>query len=165
MRVTTTVIITITSHVTTIITWQKVTLLSYIPEGYYSYLDLHFIYWRLTRTFWCPPPPLWRNSPTQASAASFSRLLDHTQWHTTVGRTPLGEGSARHRDLYLTTHDTHIHAPSGIFFSLNLSVLLRPYCPAFCLLSLLCNTQQNHPCPRRDSNPQSPQSNDRRPSL
>ena len=27
--------------------------------------------------------------------------------HTTVGRTPLDEGSARHRDLYLTTHNTH----------------------------------------------------------
>jgi len=27
--------------------------------------------------------------------------------HTTVGRTPLDEWSARHRDLYLTTHNTH----------------------------------------------------------
>ena len=26
---------------------------------------------------------------------------------TTVGRTPLDEGPARHRDLYLTTHNTH----------------------------------------------------------
>ena len=34
-------------------------------------------------------------------------FLDHTQLHTTVGRTPLDEGSARRRDLYLTTHDTH----------------------------------------------------------
>jgi hypothetical protein len=30
-------------------------------------------------------------------------VLDHTQAHTTVGRTPLDEGSARRRDLYLTT--------------------------------------------------------------
>jgi hypothetical protein len=30
--------------------------------------------------------------------------LDHTQTHTTVCRTPLDEGSARRRDLYLTTH-------------------------------------------------------------
>ena len=37
--------------------------------------------------------------------------LDHTQWHTTVGRTPLNEGSARRRDLYLT--NTNIHAPAG----------------------------------------------------
>jgi hypothetical protein len=29
--------------------------------------------------------------------------FDHTQTHTTVGRTPLDEGSARRRDLYLTT--------------------------------------------------------------
>jgi hypothetical protein len=27
--------------------------------------------------------------------------------HTTVGRTPLDEGPARRRDLYLTTHNTH----------------------------------------------------------
>jgi hypothetical protein len=27
--------------------------------------------------------------------------------HTTLGRTPLGEGPARRRDLYLTTHNTH----------------------------------------------------------
>ena len=34
-------------------------------------------------------------------------FLDHTQWRTTVGRTPLDEWSARRRDLYLTTHNTH----------------------------------------------------------
>ena len=34
-------------------------------------------------------------------------FLDHTQRRTTVGRTPLDERSARGRDLYLTTHDTH----------------------------------------------------------
>ena len=50
--------------------------------------------------------------------------------HTTVGRTPLDEWSARRRDLYLTTH----------------------------------NTLNRHPCPRRDSNPQSQQANSRRPS-
>ena len=32
---------------------------------------------------------------------------DHTQRHTTVGRTPLDKWSARRRDLYLTTHNTH----------------------------------------------------------
>jgi hypothetical protein len=40
-------------------------------------------------------------------------------WRTTVGRIPLDEWSARRRDLYLTTHNTHnkqmnIHAPGGI---------------------------------------------------
>jgi hypothetical protein len=42
--------------------------------------------------------------------------LDHTQTHTTVGRTPLDEGSARRRDLYLTTqtlYKTNTHAPVG----------------------------------------------------
>ena len=34
-------------------------------------------------------------------------FLDHTRRRTTVGRTPLDEWSARRRDLYLTTHDTH----------------------------------------------------------
>jgi hypothetical protein len=32
-------------------------------------------------------------------------VLYHT--HTTLGRTPLDERSARRRDLYLTTHNTH----------------------------------------------------------
>ena len=37
----------------------------------------------------------------------FLMFLDHTRRRTTVGRIPLDEWSARHRDLYLTTHDTH----------------------------------------------------------
>jgi hypothetical protein len=37
----------------------------------------------------------------------FLMFLDHTQQRNTVGRTPLDEWSARHRDLYLTTHDPH----------------------------------------------------------
>ena len=58
------------------------------------------------------------NSPTRARAVSFFRFLDHTQWHTPVGRTPLDGWSARRRDLYLTTLNTHwqetdIHAPGG----------------------------------------------------
>jgi len=35
------------------------------------------------------------------------RFLDHTQRRTTVGRAPLDEWSARRRDLYQTTHNTH----------------------------------------------------------
>ena len=34
-------------------------------------------------------------------------FLDHTQRRSTVARTSLDERSARRRDLYLTTHDTH----------------------------------------------------------
>ena len=37
----------------------------------------------------------------------FLMFLDHTQRRSTVGRTPLDESSARRRDLYLTTHNTH----------------------------------------------------------
>ena len=34
-------------------------------------------------------------------------FLDHTERRSTVGRTPPDELSARRRDLYLTTHNTH----------------------------------------------------------
>ena len=37
----------------------------------------------------------------------FLMFLDHTQRRSIVGRTPLDEWSARRRDLYLTTHDSH----------------------------------------------------------
>jgi hypothetical protein len=43
--------------------------------------------------------------------------FDHTQAHSTVGRTPLDEGPARRKDLYLTTQTlqkTNINAPGGI---------------------------------------------------
>ena len=50
---------------------------------------------------------LWCCDPTRVMASSFLRFLDHTQRHTTVGRTPLDEWSARRRDLYLITHNTH----------------------------------------------------------
>ena len=45
--------------------------------------------------------------PMRAMASSFLRFLDHAKRRITVGRTPLDEWSARHRDLYLTTHNTH----------------------------------------------------------
>ena len=37
----------------------------------------------------------------------FLMFLDHTQRRTIVGRTPLDEGSARRRDFYLPTYNTH----------------------------------------------------------
>jgi len=39
------------------------------------------------------------------------RFLDHSQRHTTVGRTPLYEWSADRRDLYLTTRNIHNKHP------------------------------------------------------
>ena len=50
---------------------------------------------------------LWRFDPRRVMASSFLRFLDHTQRRTTVGRTPLDEWSARLRELYLTTYNTH----------------------------------------------------------
>ena len=50
---------------------------------------------------------LWRCGPRRALASSFFRFLDYTQRRITAGRTPLDEWSARRRDLYLTTHNTH----------------------------------------------------------
>jgi hypothetical protein len=46
--------------------------------------------------------------PSSTCSQQVSRVfilfsLDHTQTNTTVGKTPLDEGSARRRDLYLTT--------------------------------------------------------------
>jgi len=46
-------------------------------------------------------------APQWARAFSFTMFLDHTQRSTTVGSTPLDEGSARRTDLHLTTHNTH----------------------------------------------------------
>jgi len=46
-------------------------------------------------------------APQWARNSSFMSFLDHTQRRTTVGSTPLDEWSARRRDLYLTTHNTH----------------------------------------------------------
>jgi hypothetical protein len=39
----------------------------------------------------------------QQASRLFLFALDHTQAHATLGRTPLDGGSARRRDLYLTT--------------------------------------------------------------
>jgi hypothetical protein len=41
-----------------------------------------------------------------AGQGSSTFLVDHTQRHTTVGRTPLDEWSVRLRDPYLITHNT-----------------------------------------------------------
>ena len=59
---------------------------------------------------WIFPP--WSNSPTRVRGASFLRFRNHPIWHTAVGRTPLDEGSARRRDLYLTTNNTSMRRTS-----------------------------------------------------
>ena len=67
----------------------------------------------------CLSYSVWRNSPKQARAASFFlRFPDHTQWHTTVGWTPLDEGSAQSQrplpDNTQHSQETDIHAFGGI---------------------------------------------------
>jgi hypothetical protein len=53
------------------------------------------------------PLCLYFHSPVAGfSLLVFAWFLDQTQ-RTTAGRTPLDEWSARRRDLYLTTHNTH----------------------------------------------------------
>ena len=66
--------------------------------------------------------------PQWTRASSFTRFLDHTQRHTTVGRTPLDEWSARRRDLYLTTHNTHKKQTSmpSVWFEPTISAGERP---------------------------------------
>jgi hypothetical protein len=58
---------------------------------------------------------LWLDSPWGPMPRHFTTLHDHTDRHTTVGRTPLDEGPARRRDL-TTQHlqQTDIHALGGI---------------------------------------------------
>ena len=58
-------------------------------------------------------------APQRARASSFTRFLDHTQRRTIVSRTPLDEWSARRRDLYLTTHNTHNRQTSMPLVGLN----------------------------------------------
>ena len=53
----------------------------------------------------------WHESPPVGRTSSFTRFLDHTQRRTTEGRTPLDQWSARRRDLYVTTHNTHNRHP------------------------------------------------------
>jgi hypothetical protein len=62
---------------------------------------------------------VWRNSPPVGHGLQIHEVYrSHTQWCTAIGRTPLNEWSARHRDFYLTTHNTtqqtDTRAPCGI---------------------------------------------------
>ena len=53
------------------------------------------------------PYPLWCCGCTWARASSIMRFIDHTQRHSTLGRSVLDEWSACCTDLYLTTKNTH----------------------------------------------------------
>ena len=88
------------------ISYTKPHMLRFITESSlstYTFIRVSHPYNTHIYFFWrdSPPPHQW------ARASSFARYLDHTQRRTTVGRTPLDEWSARRRDLYITTHNTH----------------------------------------------------------
>ena len=68
--------------------------------GSNSYKHKYYIYIYIFVCFW-------RDSPQWAMASTFTSFLDHTQRRTTFGRIPLDKWSARRRDLYLTSHNTH----------------------------------------------------------
>src|SRR5579875_764125 len=80
----------------------------------------------------------WLDSPIWAWASSFRRgfMVTHIR-HTTVGRTPLDEGPARRRDLYLTTHNTHKRQtsmpPVGFFLTNSWVFPFDPFCSVLVL--------------------------------
>jgi len=81
---------------------------------------------------WIIHSSFWRNNSQWAMVSSFTRFLDHTQWRSTVGKIPLGKWSARRRDLYLTTHNTHNRNTTMILvgFKPTISAVERPLEPA-----------------------------------
>ena len=80
-----------------------------------------------------PPPLPWLDSSSGPRPPHY-RGFTITLRHTTLGRTRLDEGSARPRDLYLTTHNTDKRQTD------------------------------RHPYPRRALNPQFQQASGRRPT-
>jgi len=74
----------------------------------------------------------WRMDPVTGHGLPLRDFTITLIGHTTVGRTPPDEWSARRKDLYLRTHNTHTL------------------------------TRGKHLCPRSDSHPQYQQASDRR---
>jgi hypothetical protein len=91
--------------------------MKYLAENYLILLCMFLQGGLQKRLYIC----FWRDSPQWAKASSFTGFLDHTQWRTTVGRTPLDKWSARRRDLYLTTHSTNNRQTFGGIRTHNLS--------------------------------------------
>jgi hypothetical protein len=78
-------------------------------------------------------------------AALFFSFLDHTRWHSTVGRTSLDEWSARRRDLYLTTHNTDNRQTSIPYFIRTCFVVWTVLVFAFCPCCTTHTTQTSMP--------------------
>ena len=75
-----------------------------------------------------PPLPPSGATTTSVPGPPHCRSFTITLRHTTVGRTPLDEWSARRRDLYLTTHNTHKRQTSmpPVGFEPTISACERP---------------------------------------
>jgi len=71
-----------------------------LPPGGYPIAVKYIISCRIISTAALPPP-------SSGPGLPHSRVFTITFRHTTLGRTPLDEWSARRRDLYLTKHNTH----------------------------------------------------------
>ena len=70
-------------------------------------LIFHWFIWVISgifTLFFGTTAPQWGRAPL------FTKFLDHTQRCTTVDSFPLDEWSARGRDIYLTTYNTHNHS-------------------------------------------------------
>jgi hypothetical protein len=81
-----------------------------------------------TRTHLFPPPPMARQPLGGLGRLIVRGFMITLFRHTTFGRTPLHEGPARRRDLYLTTHNTHKRQTSipPVGFELTIPVNERP---------------------------------------
>jgi len=105
-------------------TWDRSTCVFYLIEQHYKFL-LHTSSHKYPRNEGTNQNRHWNHHrwhaersriivlmfvESTAMASSFLRFLDHTR-RITVGRTSLDEWSARRRDLYLTTHNTHNRHP------------------------------------------------------
>jgi hypothetical protein len=89
--------------------FRKMQKISWLPEKLWAlqYVPCSMVFVLMTTPLRQIHFFLWRCDPTRVMASSFLRFLDHIQRRTTVGRIPLDEWSARRKDLYLTTHNTH----------------------------------------------------------
>ena len=78
----------------------------YILINLHTFLDMIFLSSLMLTTFYL------LTVDVESYCCTWSRSLTHTHTHThthtqTLGRTPLDDGSAHRRNLYLTTYNTH----------------------------------------------------------
>jgi hypothetical protein len=92
----------------TLIRRNKQLNLHYIPlNRIYHQSSHHFILTIMERTRTQQAIFLGARQPFGGLGRLIFRGFTITLRHTTLGRTPLDEGPARGKDLYLTTHNTH----------------------------------------------------------